>query len=572
MNGECIEDCTPDCAGKKCGADGCGGNCGICPDGTYCDNDECIGECLPKCAKKECGDNGCGGVCGTCADDQTCSDGQCLSLMSCAQGIDCLFLCSMPFDACWENCVGEIAYGEQVRFLDLFDCVMEFCKDVPGGRFDIGCFENAVASVCMNIYNECIDCKPDCGGKQCGPDGCGGSCGICPDGTYCEDFQCKETCVPQCFGKECGTDGCGGVCGTCPGGAVCSDGKCECVPDCTGKVCGSDGCGGSCGTCTVGTICVEGQCVEPLLTDDFVAVPDGTFWMGSPQGTNCPSGYPSNCADESSLNWNEDLHYVKLNNPFEMQVHEVTQGEYETVMGWNPSNIGPNAACGKTCPVDWLSWYDSAAYANEKSKTAVPPLTPCYVFSDVECLDYTTPGSNYMACMNAFQRGINSALVILNGVEKSYECTGYRLPTESEWEYAARAGSNTAFYPSNGNDGTIADEECNDSNLDQIGWYCGNNNYGPKPVGGKEPNAWGLRDMSGNVNEWVWDCYFHEYPGSTYSNPDEDPIVPVLKGWAKVLRGGHWSTDAQFCRSASRSAMGEHSRTNFTGFRLCRSL
>ena len=271
MNGECIEDCTPDCAGKKCGADGCGGNCGICPDGTYCDNDECIGECLPKCAKKECGDNGCGGVCGTCADDQTCSDGQCLSLMSCAQGIDCLFLCSMPFDACWENCVGQIAPGEeQSQFLKLFDCVTETCKAVPGGGFDVACFEKAVASICMEIYNECVECKGNCSGKTCGPDGCGGSCGTCPAGTYCEEFKCKEICVPQCFGMECGADGCGGVCGSCGPGFVCTDGSCECIPDCAGKVCGSDGCGGSCGSCAnpcTGdpddpSLCLNGACMD----------------------------------------------------------------------------------------------------------------------------------------------------------------------------------------------------------------------------------------------------------------------------------------------------------------------
>ncbi|NOZ01463.1 MAG: hypothetical protein GXP54_06185 [Deltaproteobacteria bacterium] len=271
VDGECVENCEADCEGKECGSDGCGGDCGACPDGTFCEDYTCKKECVPECGGKECGANGCGGVCGTCADQQTCSDGQCLSLISCAKGIDCMFLCSMPFDECWDQCSGKVAPGaEHEQFLKLFDCVSGACQDTAGGGIDPGCFEKVTKAVCLDIYNECIECKSDCTGKECGPDGCSGTCGICPADSYCEDFKCKTVCLPQCTGKECGTDGCGGVCGSCPDGFDCVGGLCNCVPDCAGKVCGADGGGGTCGTCANSctgdtddpSLCVGGACMQ----------------------------------------------------------------------------------------------------------------------------------------------------------------------------------------------------------------------------------------------------------------------------------------------------------------------
>jgi len=288
------------------------------------------------------------------------------------------------------------------------------------------------------------------------------------------------------------------------------------------------------------------------------------------------------CEDEASSTYNndEDLHYVKLTRSFEMQTHEVTQDEFNTVMGWNPSYFGPNGSggsCGATCPVETVSWYDAVAYANEKSKTASPTLTPCYEITDVKCDDATTHGSDYMACMNKTQKGIDSATVTLSGVGAPYDCTGYRLPTESEWEYAARAGSNTAFYPSTGNNGTMTYEDCTlDPNLDQIGWYCGNSGSKTHPVGlnepsPREPNAWGLYDMSGNVWEWAWDGYA-SYPGGTASSPAEDPVVNPTGGSIRVIRGGSWFNFAQYCRSALRHYYSPGFRYHLLGFRLSRSL
>lgn len=102
-------------------------------------------------------------------------------------------------------------------------------------------------------------CVPQCQGKRCGDNGCGGFCGLCPAGEMCVDGQCG--CDSSCEGKECGNNGCGDPCGECSGaGRVCDPaGRC-CTPSCAGKNCGDDGCGGSCGNCTGAQVCIQGQC------------------------------------------------------------------------------------------------------------------------------------------------------------------------------------------------------------------------------------------------------------------------------------------------------------------------
>ena len=110
-------------------------------------------------------------------------------------------------------------------------------------------------------------CKPQCGNRQCGPNGCGGQCGTCPTGKSCDTKGMCVTggCQPQCAGKQCGPNGCGGQCGTCSTGKYCnSSGQCvtSCTPNCTNKQCGGNGCGGSCGTCQSGSQCnTAGRCI-----------------------------------------------------------------------------------------------------------------------------------------------------------------------------------------------------------------------------------------------------------------------------------------------------------------------
>ncbi len=147
---------------------------------------------------------------------------------------------------------------------------------------DLGLTGDAIVRVKVETAGTCI---PDCSGKQCGDDGCGGSCGAClnwcypgcetgepyEDPSLCHEGHCAQVCCPNCCGKECGPDGCGGVCGTCPAGKVCGAwddvwGLCVdpvCTPDCAGKECGDGGCPGrpdACGTCGAAEACVDGQC------------------------------------------------------------------------------------------------------------------------------------------------------------------------------------------------------------------------------------------------------------------------------------------------------------------------
>lgn len=285
------------------------------------------------------------------------------------------------------------------------------------------------------------------------------------------------------------------------------------------------------------------------VTPGFKHIYSGTFTMGSPEG-------------ELWRHDDETQHSVTLTNDFEMSIYETTQGEFTSLMGWNPSYFGPNGSgedCGDDCPVEHVSWYETVAYANELSADA--GYDACYVLSNVVCVDSTNVGTNYMGCMNTTQNGIHSATVALNGVTSVYDCEGYRLPTESEWEYAIRAGTTTAFY-----NGPITPVQLcwPDPYLDLIGWHCGNSGAITQAVGQKLANAWGLYDMSGNVDEWNWDLY-DTYPG-TVTDPEG-----AVGGSNRVRRGGSFSYIAAACRSASRDLLAPAERS-YLGFRLARTL
>jgi len=294
-NGNCP--CFPDCTGKECGDDGCGGSCGDCGEGEVCFYNEC---CVPDCTDKECGDDGCGGSCGDCGENKYCDDLNTCQDCSCGDK-EC------GTDQCGNSC-GTCADG--TGCLEKFGkCVPEGCypKDTPGCNgcaceecvfaMDSYCKDSAWDSICVGECNDSCNgncpCFPDCAGKECGDDGCGGSCGECVEGSVCFDGFC---CVPNCTGKICGSDGCGGSCGECAEGLICSpdgtactepvgckdmcggqspdgcycDEQCfdygDCCPDvcdecgdiytaqccepiCENKECGDDGCGGSCGAC-----------------------------------------------------------------------------------------------------------------------------------------------------------------------------------------------------------------------------------------------------------------------------------------------------------------------------------
>jgi len=206
---------------------------------------------------------------------------------------------------------------------------------------------------------------------------------------------------------------------------------------------------------------------------------------------------------------NETQHEVTLRQAFYLQTTEVTQRQWKAVMGTNPSNFKD---CGADCPAERVSWND---------------------------------------CQEFIRR--------LNQKEGTNR---YRLPTEAEWEYACRAGTTTAFA-----NGGITETGCDrDPNLAAMGWYCGNAGNKTHPVAHKNPNAWDLYNMHGNVYEWCEDWY-GDYPNAHVT----DPKGPS-SGTYRVLRGGSWGYGAGGCRAANRGWGGPGYRDSGGGFRLVRDL
>ena len=163
------------------------------------------------------------------------------------------------------------------------DVVLRLRADVAAGACEpecVGrtCGDDGCGGTCGTcgdrfcVDGACVACQPDCLSKQCGDNGCGGSCGTCGEDQTCgTDFFCHDPCVPNCANRQCGDDGCGDVCGTCDAGESCTAGRCEaaaCVPDCDGVDCGPDGCGGDCGTCAANEQCEAGICKADAPVED----------------------------------------------------------------------------------------------------------------------------------------------------------------------------------------------------------------------------------------------------------------------------------------------------------------
>ena len=301
VNGKC--GCEPDCVGKQCGPDGCGGNCGSCLGQDECVYGKC--ECEAACSGMECGDDGCGGSCGSCSGQDTCVIGQCECLPNCA-GKDC------GNDGCGGTC-GTCNGGWICDSGECVDTCIETCAS-KGWQCDEVCGE--LCGACAG-KDDCVGgfcfCQPDCVGKQCGPDGCGGACGECQGPQHeCISGSCK--CQPACEGKDCGDDGCGGSCGSCSGQDKCVGGQCACQPNCSGKQCGPNGCGGSCGSCWGQDECVNGMCQCQPSCQAKDCGPDGCGdSCGSCENDEACEG--GQCVKQNTPTWTDPIHSLTWQNP-----------------------------------------------------------------------------------------------------------------------------------------------------------------------------------------------------------------------------------------------------------------
>ncbi len=213
------------------------------------------------------------------------------------------------------------------------------------------------------------------------------------------------------------------------------------------------------------------------LVADMVSIPAGTFVMGSPNN------------EQNRGNYEGPQTTVTISKPFWMSKFEVTQGQYEELMGNNPAHF---KVAGLNAPVEKVSWNNAVEFCRqltEKEKS-------------------------------------------VGRLEDGYE---YHLPTEAQWEYACRAGTTTRF--SYGDD---------DSELGKYAWFDHFPDGSTYSVGAKLANPWGLHDMHGNVWEWCLDWY-GKYPGGAQVDP-----VGANTGTRRVRRGGSWNFDGGYCRSDSR--------------------
>jgi len=261
----------------------------------------------------------------------------------------------------------------------------------------------------------------------------------------------------------------------------------------------------------------------------MIPVPGGTYRMGSTRETGLLNETPA--------------HQVTLSD-FLLGKYEVTQGQYYEITGLRPSSCKTNPEKNgpegwKTLPVEMINWYEALIFCNELS--AKENLRPVYRING--SVSPSTWGDV----------PVDDIITSWGLIELIEGANGYRLPTEAEWEYAARAGVNATNRYAGSN------------NADEVAWYYENSETKSHEVGRKAPNELGLYDMSGNVMEWCWD-----WQGAYTAAAQENPTGPAT-GLYKTIRGGSWSYAVNYCNVAYRHSNHPYYRGVNLGFRVARS-
>ena len=480
-------ECVPACDGFSRGPDGCGGMCVVAFNDTT-PGDAVAMNCVPQCQDRLCGDDGCGGLCGRCGEGLMCQDGACVCEPEVA-----LVCCNAGTQTCWVDGCGEVGKA------------FETCAE--------GCHDDAC-------------CVPDCREKSCGDDGCGGSCGSCPEAEACLDGICA--CAPaaavaccQDGAALCSYDSCGhleGVAQACETG--CADDAC-CDHCGSGHQCGEDGscfCGELGVACPEGFACTDGHCVGGL--DDEVFIPSGRFVMG------CSGAEGASCIDHLD----ELPRRLVTVAGFAMDRVEVTAADYHACV----------SSCG--CDLPLMMTAEGATYATPGKQTH--PI-------------------NFVTWAQA---------------EAYCDFQDKRLCSEAEWEFAGRGSCDAACAP--------GDYHCCEGAMPIYPWgdegpTCDEANYGgatcvgaTSPVG-SHPNGvspYGVQDLSGNVWEWVQDCWHEDYLGAPETGEAWVGPEGICDYNRRVIRGGAFNYGSGEVRLAERVQSNPKFGSVSIGFRCCRDL